>query len=305
MRRRLIAVAGQTASGKSELALALAERLHGEIICADSRQFYRGMDIGTAKPPREEQARVPHHLFDIADPGETVGLGRWLELAHGALETIWSRGHVPFLVGGTGQYVWALLEGWDVPSVPGVGAWREAMERRAREEGPAALHAELAAADPAAAARIDPHNVRRTIRALEVFHFSGRRFSEHGRTDPDFAWLAIGIDLPRVRLYQRIDERARAQFAGGLLEEAARLVNLPASSPAPTAIGYREAAAYLRGESGLERAIIRTQQATHRLARAQATWFRKDDARIHWLTPENLIPGALELCRRFLEGEFP
>ncbi len=305
MTRRLVAVVGQTASGKSDLALILAEKFGGEIVCADSRQFYRGMDVGTAKPTTAERARVPHHLFDIADPSRTVGLGQFLRLATEAINAVWASNRVPFVVGGTGQYLWALLEGWEVPEVEPLVAWREQMEQRGRIEGPGRLYVELQTIDPEAARRIQPRNLRRIVRALEVHHATGRRFSEFTRRQPPFEWLAIGIDIPREDLYRRIDARVEAMFRQGLLGEAAILQRTYADTPALSAIGYREAIAHLCGEMSLPEAIRRTQYATHRLARTQANWFRMDDARIHWVKPDALPGAAIELCRGFLGEEPP
>lgn len=295
---RLVAIVGQTASGKTDLALELAGRFRGEIICGDSRQFYRGMDIGTAKPTAVQRAEIPHHLFDIADPGETVGLAVYLRLAGEALAGVWSRGNVPFLVGGTGQYTWALLEGWEVPGAEPDEAWRREMAQRTAAEGADALYAELAVADPAAAARIDQRNVRRVIRALEVVRSGARRRSASGRMPPAFEWLALAIDVPRDELYRRIDARAEAMFAGGLLDEVRALG--PLRGPAASAIGYREAAEVLAGRLSPEEATRRTQYATHRLARSQATWFRRRDARIRWLPPDDLLASAVILCGEFL-----
>ncbi len=303
MPRKLIAILGPTASGKTDLALAIASALSGEVICADSRQFYRRMDVGTAKPTAAERAAVPHHLFDIAEPGETVGLGRFLDLARDACEETWARGHLPLLVGGTGQYARAFLEGWDVPAVAPDAAFRAALEARAAAEGGAALHAELAAVDPRAAARIDPRNTRRTIRALEVVQATARPFSEHGKRAVDFEWLALALRWPREELYARIDARVEAMFAGGLLEEAAALGDLLERTPAATAIGYREARACLAGEISLDEAKARTKFATHRLARSQGAWFRRDDARIEWLEPAGAVPAALAICQKFLRME--
>lgn len=303
MRKKLMAVIGPTASGKSDLALAIAAEHRGEIICADSRQFYRGMDIGTAKPTKSEQALVPHHLFDIAAPGAVVGLGCFLDLATRACDGVWSRGGLPLLVGGTGQYARAYLEGWEVPEVPPDEAFRAHLEQRAASAGADAMHEELQALDPAAAAKIDPRNVRRTIRALEVIRATGRPFSAHGKTAVDFEWLALAIQWPREELYARIDARVDAMFAAGLLDEAAALGDLVERTPAATAIGYREARAYLGGEIPLDEAKARTKFATHRLARSQGAWFRQDDARIRWLEPAGAIPAALAICEAFLQAE--
>lgn len=296
--RRLIAIVGPTASGKTRLAIDLAQRAGAaqtgdravEIIGADSRQVYRRMDVGTAKPTPEEQAAARHHLIDIVDPDEPFSLGRWLELANEALDDIWSRpdgrpsgrGKQPFLAGGTGQYVWALLEGWRVPPVPPVNGLREELGSRPLEE----LTAELRRVDPEAESFVDPRNVRRVVRALEVYHATGRPFS-YWRTKepPSFESLVIGLRLPRAELYRRIDERVDAMFTGGLLEEVERLLAARYSRelPSMSGIGYREACEYLAGEIDLATAKERTKTATHRLARHQNSWFKAGDERIRWV----------------------
>jgi tRNA dimethylallyltransferase len=193
--RRLIAIVGPTASGKTRLAIDLARNLNGEIIGADSRQVYRHMDIGTAKPTPEEQATARHHLIDIADPDEPFSLGRWLDLAHEAIDDIWARGKQPLLVGGTGQYIWALLEGWRVPRVPPQDGLREELASRPSND----LLAELRRVDPEAGTFVDPRNVRRVVRALEVYHATGKPFS-YWRTKepPPFESTVIGMRLARA-----------------------------------------------------------------------------------------------------------
>lgn len=306
--RQLIAIVGPTASGKTELSLRLAVEFGGEIVNADSRQIYRGMDIGTAKPTVAERAAVPHHLFDLVDPDELFSLAQYLELAHAALSDIWSRGRLPFLVGGTGQYVWALLEGWQVPRVPPQPSLRAELEQRARREGVQALYQKLQELDPAAATRIHPHNLRRIIRALEVITATGRPFSEQQRKGlPSFATLILGLDRPRPELHRRIAARLEAMLAAGFVEEVRRLLaagyrpDLPSWSSA----GYREIALYLEDQLSLEEAKARTIAATHRLVRMQATWFRRDDPRIQWLPTDDPIEKARTLIHAFLTQPFP
>ncbi len=222
-RKSLIAVVGATASGKSDLALQLALSFDGEIVGADSRQVYRHMDAGTAKPPPEQRARVAHWLMDVVDPDGEFSLAQYLELAREALADIWRRGRTPFLVGGTGQYVWAVLEGWQVPRVPPDRELRRSLEERAQREGTDALYRELAAVDSAAAARIDPRNVRRVVRALEVRYLTGEAISSRAaKLQPDFEPLILAIDRPRDELYQphrrarRQDARVEARRRGAL-----------------------------------------------------------------------------------------
>lgn len=284
--QRLLAIVGPTATGKSSLAIRLAERLGGEVVNADSRQVYRGMDIGTAKPSDEEQARVRHWLIDVADPDEPFGLGRYLDLAGEALRDCWSRGRSPILTGGTGQYVWALLEGWQVPRVAPDPALRANLEALLKREGPERLAEELTRIDPGYAAGIDLRNPRRVIRALEVYQSTGQApASSEARVPPDFAWLAIGLTCPREELYLRIDARVDAMIAAGLLGEVRALQErgYAGDLPAMSSIGYRQMCRHIAGELPLEEAVAQMKTETHRLARMQHNWFRRSDDRIHWI----------------------
>lgn len=300
MTRRLIAIVGSTATGKTSLAVELARKFGGEIIGADSRQVYRHMEIGTAKPTTGERSRVRHHLIDVVEPDEPFSLGRWLELAQAALEDVWSRGGgQPLLVGGTGQYVWALVEGWRVPRVPPQPEFRRRMEGREAAD----LFAEVRRIDPQAAERIGPTNRRRLIRALEVYEATGRPISYwQAKEPPDFETLVIGLRLPRDELYRRIDGRVERMMTSGLIEDARRLLAMGYSRelPSMSGIGYKEACAHLTGEMTPAEAEARIKTETHRLARHQNTWFKVDDPRIHWL---DAAEGALEEAVR-LAGEF-
>ncbi len=299
MTRRLIAIVGPTATGKSSLAVELARRFDGEIIGADSRQVYRQMDIGTAKPTTGERSRARHHLIDVVEPDEPFSLGRWLELAQAALEDVWSRGGQPLQVGGTGQYVWALLEGWRVPRVPPQPEFRRRMEGREAAE----LFAEVHRIDPEAAERIGPSNRRRLVRALEVYEATGRPISYwQAKEPPGFGTLVIGLRLPRDELYRRIDGRVERMITAGLIEEARRLLAMGYSRalPSMSGIGYKEACAHLAGEMTPAEAAARIKTETHRLARHQNSWFKADDQRIHWLDAGE---GALEEAARLVESE--
>ncbi len=283
---RLLVIVGPTASGKTALALRLAERLDAEVLNADSRQVYRFMDIGTAKPNPEERARVRHWLIDVVDPDEPFSLGRYLELANGALDDCWSRGVLPIIAGGTGQYVWALLEGWQVPRVPPDRAFRAELEAQIVREGPGPLLDELARVDPEYAAQVDHSNLRRVIRALEVHHHTGRPLSaSQTRKPPDIAWTAIGLACKRDELYRRIDARVDAMMAAGVLDEVRALIarGYGCDLPSMSGIGYRQLCQHLAGELSLDEAVSRVKTQTHRLARTQHSWFRQGDARIHWI----------------------
>jgi tRNA dimethylallyltransferase len=297
--RRLIAIVGATATGKTALGIDLARNLSGEVIGADSRQVYRQMDIGTAKPTADERAAAHHHLIDVVDPDEPFSLGAWLDLAGAATEDIWSRGQQPILVGGTGQYVWALLEGWRVPRVPPDQALRDELESRPADD----LLQELHRVDPEAEAFIDPRNVRRVVRALEVQAATGKPFS-YWRTKepPNFEPLILGLHFPRDELYRRIDARVDVMFAAGLVDEVRRLLAMGYSRdlPSMSGIGYKEVAEHLAGERELASAIESTKTGTHRLARHQHAWFKQTDDRIQWLAPGVGEQEARQAAESFL-----
>ena len=296
----LIAVVGPTAAGKTPLAIALAQRFDGEIVNADSRQVYTGMDIGAAKPTAAEQRAAPHHLISIRPPDAPVSLGEYLPLARRAIGDIAARGRLPILCGGSGQYIWALLEGWQVPAVPPDAAFRTRMEQRAAAEGALALWQELRRLDPARAAAIDPHNLRRTIRALEIIAAAGPDagpgYGSRSPTPPYNA-LIIGLTMPRAALYARIDTRFDAMMAAGLPAEARRLAaaGYPLGQGPLASIGYRELGLHFAGELTLAEAVARAKTQTHRLARRQYTWFKPADPRIRWLDAADTIPNALPI----------
>ncbi len=281
----LIAVVGPTATGKSRLALALAEQLDGEIISADSRQVYRCMDIGTAKPTPAERRAVPHHLIDIVDPDQDFSLAQYQALAYAAVRDIRNRRKTPLLVGGTGLYVWAVLEGWQIPRIAPDAALRQSLEAKAAAPGGAGqLYAELQKIDPAVAERIDPRNVRRVIRALEVSRAAGAPFSGLRRKRPLYNALVIGLTAERAALYRLIDARVDAMLAAGLVDEVKRLLarGYKPDLPAMSGIGYRQVIAYLAGRLTLAEAAQQIKYETHRFARHQYAWFRLGDKRIHW-----------------------
>lgn len=286
VRRKLVAIVGPTATGKSALGIRLARALGAEIVSADAYQVYRYLDIGTAKPSREERAQVPHHMIDIADPDQVPGLAAYLDLARAALEDIWRRGGLPIVVGGSGQYVWALLEGWQVPRLPPDEDLRRQLEERAASEGPESLYRELVDVDPAGAARIEPHNVRRVVRALEVYYRTGQPISAcQTRQPPDCDMTIIGLTSPRDELYRRIDERVDRMIEQGLVEEVSHLLarGYSPTLPALSSIGYRQICRHLAGDYDLAAAVSEIKSETHRLARMQYNWFKLSDRRIRWL----------------------
>jgi tRNA dimethylallyltransferase len=293
----VIVILGPTAVGKTEVAIQLAERLDGEIVSADSRLFYRAMDIGTAKPSPQEMERVPHHLVDIADPDEVISLSIFQEMARQAIQGIRERGRLPFLVGGTGQYVRAVIEDWEVPRVSPSPALREALERWSQEIGPQGLHRRLSVLDANAAEGIDYRNLRRTIRALEVILLTGELFStQKRRGKPHFRALLLGLNRPRNELYERIDQRVDAMIKAGLIEEVSSLLErgYPADLPSLSAIGYREIISYLQGEINLEEAIRLIKRATRILVRRQANWFKDSDPDIRWFQAGPAVIDSME-----------
>ena len=281
----LVLLVGPTAVGKTELAIRLAEKLNGEIVSADSRLFYRGMDIGTAKPTREEQRRVPHHLIDIAKPDETLSLAVFQQLARETITDIHTRNKLPFLVGGTGQYIRAVTEGWKPPEVTPDKRLRDVLGKMKEERGRDWLHAALERLDPIAAERIDARNVRRIIRALEVIFTTGRKFSEQrGQSDSPYSLLTIGLKRPRPELYARIDARIESMFENGFIDEVKALLAQGYSEDLPTmsAIGYRECIRVVKGQLTEEQAKVEMRRATRIFVRRQANWFKESDKNIKW-----------------------
>lgn len=298
----LLLIVGPTAVGKTEMAIQLAERLHGEIVSADSRLFYRGMDIGTAKPSHEDLARVPHHLIDIADPDETLSLAVFQRKATEVIADIHARGRLPFLVGGTGQYVRAVTEGWTPPEVQPNERLRQELEKRKEESGIYWLHEELARLDPEAAAKIDARNYRRTIRALEVIHTTGRKFSEQrGHGESPYHMVAIGLTRPRADLYERVDQRIELMFANGFVEEVRVLLAKGYSPTLPTmsAIGYRECIRVVNGELNEAQAKAEIRRATRVFVRRQANWFKESDPKIQWF---NVREGIVEEIETYIRS---
>jgi tRNA dimethylallyltransferase len=286
-RPALAVICGPTAVGKTALALELAEYFDGEIISADSRQVYRLMNVGTAKPTREEQQRVRHHLIDVAWPDEEFNAARFVSLADESICDICQRNRSPFLVGGTGLYIRALTEGLlQAPSAD--PEFRRNLHDRAEKDGSASLHKELARVDPVSADRLHPNDLIRIVRALEVYEQSGRTLStlqdEHGFSSKPYRTLKIGLDLERGELYRRIDQRAEAMFEQGLMEEAEALLRADYDPDLKTlrTIGYRQAFALLSQKMTREEAIDDLKRSTRRYAKQQLTWFRKDKS-IIWL----------------------
>ncbi len=293
----LILIVGPTAVGKTDLAIQLAEKLNGEIISADSRLFYRGMDIGTAKPTLKERARVPHYLIDTVNPHETLSLAVFQQQAKEIISDIHARGKLPFLVGGTGQYVRAVTQGWSPPQVVADEKLRDELEKMKEERGADWLHAKLEILDPESALKIDARNVRRTIRALEVILTTGIKFSaQRGQSDSPYQLITIGLTRPRPELYKRVDERIEAMFATGLINEVKALLEKGYSPtlPSMSAIGYRECIRVVNGEWNVEQAKVEIRRATRIFVRRQANWFKESDPAIRWFTVEADVEKEIE-----------
>ena len=308
MENRLICICGPTASGKTALSVALAKQLHTEIISADSMQIYRGMDIGTAKPTAEERQGVPHHLLDICAPGEAFSVARYVELADAAAQDVLSRGMVPIVAGGTGLYMDALIECSTFSGDETDLSVREKYQRMAAEQGNEAVHACLAKVDPEGAERLHPNNLKRVIRALEVYEQTGMTIDAfnrlHKRPAPKYAALKIGIcPAERQTLYDRIDRRVDQMLADGLIEETKRLLDSGAlAGTAAQAIGYKELLGYLQGDALLADCVALLKQRSRNYAKRQLTWLKRDD-NIHWIYYNNgeELPAILQEATEYLQ----
>lgn len=302
----LLVILGQTAVGKTALSLTIGQLFHGEIISADSRLFYRGMNIGTAKPLAKERAAVPHHLIDICDPDEVVTLGAYQRLAFSKINEVQANSRLPILVGGTGQYIKAVVEGWGIPEVPP----NESLRQILAEMGGETLAKWLQTLDPTAAQRIDPRNVRRIIRALEVTLLKGVPISTlQLKNPPPYQICQIGLTRNRENLYARIDNRVDQMMAAGLLQEIKALAGAGygRSLPSMSGLGYRQLWAYLDGEMSLEEAVERIKFETHRFSRQQNNWFRLDDPTIHWfdLEEEGVETAVINFVADWLSSQKP
>jgi tRNA dimethylallyltransferase len=294
--RPLVVLVGPTAVGKSAVAIQLAEQLSGEIVSADSRCLYRGMDIGTAKPSAADRARVPHHLIDVTTPDVPWSLTDYQAAAYQAIADIHARDRIPLLVGGTGQYVRAVVEGWQVPPAGPAGPLRAELEQQLAEQGVAGLAARLQQVDPASALRVDLRNPRRVIRALEVSMTTGESFvALRSKKPPSYRVTWLGLTLPRPVLYARIDNRLDAMLAAGLVDEVRGLAEHGYSwdLPAMSALGYSQIGQYLRGECSLEEAVTLIRRATRQFVRRQANWFKAQDPAIRWFESSPQAPSEM------------
>jgi len=297
--RPVLAIVGPTASGKSELGLRVARQADGEIVNADALQVYRGLDVGTAKPTPEERREVPHHLIDVLDPEERFSAGEFARRGRQAIEEVRGRGRLPIVVGGSGFYLQALFEGLS-PLPPSDPELRRELSRRAAEEGPEAVHAVLAAVDPATARRLAPADVQRVVRALEVAITTGRPLSrwiaERPAGEDPLPAVRVALTLPRTLLYDRIAARVARMLTQGWVEEVRDLLDrgVDPEAPAFQAIGYRQMVRFVREEWSLDEAVADTVRATRRFAKRQLTWFR-NEADVHGLDPRQLSGGISEV----------
>ncbi|WP_455356602.1 tRNA (adenosine(37)-N6)-dimethylallyltransferase MiaA [Streptomyces sp. SYSU K217416] len=299
---RVIAVVGPTAAGKSDLGVALAQHLGGEVVNADSMQLYRGMDIGTAKLTPEERGGIPHHLLDIWDVTEAASVAEYQRLARAEIDRLLAAGRTPILVGGSGLYVRGAIDALEFPGTD--PAVRARLEEELTLRGPGALHARLAAADPAAGQAILPSNGRRIVRALEVIEITGRPFTANlPGHDAVYDTVQIGVDVSRPELDERIALRVDRMWEAGLVDEVRALEarGLREGRTASRALGYQQVLAALAGECTEEEARAETVRATKRFARRQDSWFRRDP-RVHWLSGAAADRGELpELAQTLVE----
>ncbi len=305
--RPLIVILGPTAVGKTRLAIQIAQALSGEIINADSRQIYRYMDIGTAKPTITEQQAATHHLIDIVSPDEKLSLAQYQRRAYATIDAVHERDYLPLLVGGTGQYITAVIEGWSIPEVPPNDELRADLEAYADKHGTNALHNRLKKRDPDAAAKIHPNNVRRVVRALEVCIETDTPITElQQKRPPPYAIRQYGLHMNRKALYERADRRVETMLESGLLEETQWLLanGYSANLPAMSGIGYRQFAEHIQDNTLLSDAIENTKNATHDFIRRQYTWFRGHDDGIIWLDATSFnVDDVISEIQQWLEEQ--
>lgn len=302
----LIVILGPTAVGKTSVSIELAKRLDGEIVSADSRLLYRGMDIGTAKPTEEEMSGIPHHLIDTAYPDERWNLAIYQREAYRIIDEIHERGKLPFLVGGTGQYIRSIIEGWNIPPQRPDFRLRDALDNWTEQIGAEGLYERLKMIDPEAAEKIDYRNRRRTVRALEVIFKTGERFSDLRRKQAcPYDPIILGIERSRDELYERVDRRIEQMLEDGLVDEVRNLLEEGYSPDLSTmsAIGYGEIIQYVKGEITYDEAVTLIKRNTRTFVRRQANWFKPDDPRIKWFQASPKVVDKMEIwIRRQLDG---
>ncbi|MFC2034042.1 tRNA (adenosine(37)-N6)-dimethylallyltransferase MiaA [Chloroflexota bacterium] len=304
--KRLVVIIGPTAIGKSHLSLSLAKTFDGEIVSADSRQVYRYMDIGTAKPTPQELSFIPHHLINIINPDQDFSLAQYQQLTFKAITDIQQRNKITLFTGGSGLYVWAVLEGWLIPKVPPDMEFRRSLEAKAAAGDSDEIYQELMQVDPTAARNIGQYNIRRLIRALEVCKYSDIPFSQlQNKQAPPFEYLVLGLTTDRTELHRRIDLRVDEMIEQGLVEEVKKLVEMGYgfNLPAMSSIGYQQIGMFLNGEITLEVAIQQIKTETHRFVRRQYNWFRLRDKRIQWFDiKDEVAPVVKNKITEFISG---
>ncbi len=283
----VVVITGPTATGKSETGVLVAELVGGEIISADSMLVYRGMEIGTAKPSSMEMRGIPHHLIDIVNPDQEYNVALFQKQARAIIADIHNRNKLPVMVGGTGLYIKAVIDNYDFSSAGGNEHFRNKLLKESNDMGPESLHRRLSKVDPQAASNLHPKDLRRVIRALEVYNLTGRPISSYHKTGTDqplYEVYMFGLTMDREKLYRRIEQRVDNMLAAGLIDEVRRLLKQGFSKELNSmcGIGYKEIAAYLTGEISLEKAVETLKRNTRRFAKRQLTWFRRD-SRIKWL----------------------
>jgi tRNA dimethylallyltransferase len=297
----LIVIVGPTAVGKTNFSIKLAQKLNAEIISADSRYFYKGMDIGTAKPTILEMEGIRHHLIDVSEPEQTWSLAEFQKTTYKIISEIHSRDSIPLLVGGTGQYIKCIVEGWEMPEQARDDRLREILESEVKFKGNDFLYAYLEKVDPKAAAIIDPRNIRRTLRAIEVILRTGQRFSDQRKIIASpYSRKIIGLIRNRVDLYKRIDQRIDNMIANGLIQEVKNLLikGHSAQTSSMSAIGYREICRFINGEISLDEAVVLMKRNTRQFVRRQANWFKEDDPNIKWFNAEEI---ELEVVLQYVQ----
>ncbi len=306
MTKKILAVAGPTASGKTALAIELAKRFSGEVVSCDSMQIYKGMNVGTAKPDEAEMCGIPHHMIDIALPDKRFSVAEYCTMARAAIDDILDRKKLPILAGGTGLYMDSVLNNTDFKDFRGDEAFCAEMQSLAKEKGNAVVHQLLVEKDPVAAQNIHPNNLRRVIRALEVCHVTGKTFTQVNAESirkPVYNALVLGIETERQLLYERIDQRVDIMLEKGLLDEVKALkeAGIDRDTTAMQAIGYKELLDFLEGEISFDGAVDKIKQESRRYAKRQLTWFRRNSD-INWVSigDEKAIEEVIEKCERFL-----
>ena len=293
----LIAIVGPTGVGKSSLGLSVAQRINGEIVNSDSRQIYRHMDIGTAKPSVAELNSVPHHLFDIISPDQPYSLSLYRQSALAVISSVQEQNKFPILVGGSGQYVWSVIENWQIPEVAPDEEFRRRMVLIDGEQGGGFLYQQLKRIDPDAAGKMLPGNLRRVIRALEIYEKTGQKPSSlQTKKGQDYPVKIIGLTCDRERLYDRINRRTDRMMESGLVDEVKRLMEMGYTPglPSMSSLGYRQITGYLAGSTSLKEAVQTIKYETHRFARNQYAWFRLNDTRISWFDSDGAADEEID-----------